>query len=393
MNKEQFQKNHGKHVRIQPAMQRYENDGTLVDSVDDSWTVTSITDAHFTQQNRAIDHFITLGFDSYVNFHEDPAGPRAHQTTGIFILKVQIYMFEGQLQFAAAVAPGKALVDFRPPTKRQDILQQVRTARSATELERLRKQFAWSAEGVAAAPLAFDELEPAPHGVAAELGLQQGVDYVVDRFAWRYLVGAGGWWVTIAWEPIAGNTFESAFLNVRKWSSHPPWPDRMLTKPARELARPRGGQKCEFQAARGHRRQLAQLRYKLADLAKGHRLVMRDPAFLRQGGQQLVEVSFPPGGVLAGSVSPDSGPIENVLDPGAQPARGLGLRGPDRLKDFQDQPGINVLNGQGADYRAGVDLKNFRPLLGMLRVRPARFMRLDVGRRALREGNGLCGLQ
>ena len=111
---------------------------------------------------------------------------------------------------------------------------------------------------------------------------------------------------------------------------------------------------------------------------------MRYPVFLGERRKQLVKVPLPARRILAESVSPRFGPIQNVLDPPAQPARGLRFLGPDRLKDFQDQPGINVLNGQGADNRIGVALKRFRPLLGVRGAPPARFMGLDVGRRALR---------
>jgi hypothetical protein len=64
-----------------------------------------------------------------------------------------------------------------------------------------------------------------------------------------------------------------------------------------------------------------------------------------------------------------------------------------RLKDFQNEPGIDGLNGQGADYRLGVGFNRFRPLFGVLFVPPARFVGLDVGRRAVSKGDGFCGFQ
>jgi hypothetical protein len=141
MNRQQFEKNLHRHFRIQPAMQLYEANGILRGPVDDAWIVTAITEKTFTLRNRATDHVIELSFDSYVNFAEDPAGKVQHQTEGILVLKVQLYMHEGVLKFAQTIAPGKELRDFTPPGARKTLFETVKSRLDEEELQLLREDF------------------------------------------------------------------------------------------------------------------------------------------------------------------------------------------------------------------------------------------------------------
>ena len=199
MNLEQFKKNLHRQFRIQPAMQVYEANGILRGSLDDAWILTAITENTFTLRNRATDHFLELGFDSYMNFVEDPGGKVQHQTDGILVLKAQLYMQEGVLRFAPTIAPGKELRDFTPPGTRKSLLDAVRSRLNEEELQRLREDF--DARGFPEVRRALDEISGVITSLVAELQAQ-GLDVRVDVHPYRggHLLWTCGWWVTIAWQ-------------------------------------------------------------------------------------------------------------------------------------------------------------------------------------------------
>src|SRR5262249_25243033 len=74
------------------------------------------------------------------------------------------------------------------------------------------------------------------------------------------------------------------------------------------------------------------------------------------------------------------------------------LFAPHRLQNLHHEAGVDRVDGQIADYRIGVCRESIVPLLPMLGIAPAGFMRRHVARGApfechrLRLGNALCGL-
>ena len=62
-------------------------------------------------------------------------------------------------------------------------------------------------------------------------------------------------------------------------------------------------------------------------------------------------MASPSGRVVAFAQLLRLGPIEHGFDTLANPAGGLGLDRPDRIQDFQDVLGLNLIDGQGADGR------------------------------------------
>ena len=82
--------------------------------------------------------------------------------------------------------------------------------------------------------------------------------------------------------------------------------------PARteRLARSRRGEDDELESACARRCIGAQLRHQRADLAVGHRRMMRDPTNLSLGGEQLVEVAAPYRRIFALAVAAHLGPVQ-----------------------------------------------------------------------------------
>src|ERR1700738_4585881 len=80
-------------------------------------------------------------------------------------------------------------------------------------------------------------------------------------------------------------------------------------------------------------------------------------------------------------------PIQNGFDPLPQPRGGLRLLAPDGIKRLHHKPCIDRLHRERPKEGVCVRLKGSAPLLGVLRVAPACFMRVDVSSGALREGD------
>jgi hypothetical protein len=245
MNKEQFKKNLYHAFRVQPAMQLYERNGILRGSVDDAWIVTEIADDSFKLRNRASDHTIQLGFDSLVNFVEDPAGKVQHQTQGILVLKAQLYMHEGLLKFAPTIAPGKELRDFTPPITRKDLFDAVRSRLDDDRLQRLREDFA--NRSFPEAKRAFDDLGSEMHALIAELR-ERGLDAKIDLYPYSggYLVFTAGWWVTIALK--GGGLPRDVHLSLIKWRGRPNVPGLLAF--SFDHAAPVSEQKYHYRLAR-----------------------------------------------------------------------------------------------------------------------------------------------
>ena len=65
-------------------------------------------------------------------------------------------------------------------------------------------------------------------------------------------------------------------------------------------------------------------------------------------------MALPPRRVLAFAISADPSPIEDSLDPAADPAGRLGLHGPNRFDRLHDEAGVDSLHRQVAEDRVHV---------------------------------------
>ena len=80
------------------------------------------------------------------------------------------------------------------------------------------------------------------------------------------------------------------------------------------------------------------------------------------------------------------GPRQNLFDARSNPLGGFILGAPDRFNDLLDVCHLDVLYRQVSDSGVGVGFQRCRPLCGVLRGLPARFMAADEFCRALLEG-------
>lgn len=234
-NKEQFKKNVGQRVRVQPALQLYADRGAP-EVHDDVWLIVRVTDDEFELENLWNQHHITLGFDSYFNFVIDAEGRKRGTHAGILVLKAQLYMHAGRLDFAATIAPGKELKDFTPPTPRPTARSTAHdAARRAQQVMHI-AEYMRSPEGVQAGAQAFLQVGDALSKIESEL-VDAGTPVPME--IWQepraFLLKACGWWVTITWQANEYNGLVGNLLTLIKWYGPPPWPGRISLVEGRQV--------------------------------------------------------------------------------------------------------------------------------------------------------------
>jgi hypothetical protein len=117
--------------------------------------------------------------------------------------------------------------------------------------------------------------------------------------------------------------------------------------------------------------------------------MMLDSGDLRSCRQEMVEVTSLPCRVLAVAVASDFTPVQDSLNPPADPALRFRFGRPYGFDRLGDETNVNRLNGKIAKDRLNVGLQRARSLLGMLRVLPAGLVRGDIGFGTLAEGHCL----
>ena len=119
------------------------------------------------------------------------------------------------------------------------------------------------------------------------------------------------------------------------------------------LVSPGGRQNREFQTAGADALNLSQPRHKPGDIREGDGLVITTRLFFARAGSSWLRWPFQRAGFSPErkpGLSPKSGRSRSAPAAGSP----FGFRCPYRFEDFQDQTGIDVLNGQGADHRPHV---------------------------------------
>jgi len=213
-------------VKIRPALQVYNDSGVLTDTVEDAWFLTEITEDSVRLQSRDTQHSKVIGLDHIHNYMEDPEGQRTMGTTGTLVMNVQLLLHEGALLAEPVAPPGNALKAFVRARPRATLMAAASRMRAQGELERARKEYAWSMAGVRASDQAFAEFPKAFEALRDELrDAGQPIDIVIKGASINaFLLGAAGWWVSFQWLRAAANCLDDSRLTVIRWNGHPQWP-------------------------------------------------------------------------------------------------------------------------------------------------------------------------
>ena len=97
-------------------------------------------------------------------------------------------------------------------------------------------------------------------------------------------------------------------------------------------------------------------------------------------------MAAPAGRILAAPLAARRCRIQYRFDALADPTGGFGLCGPDRLQNPHHKPGVDLLDGQGANEGVGIGGKGVAPLVAVLCVPPAGLVRLDESLGRVLEG-------
>jgi hypothetical protein len=237
MRYEAIKKRAGQWVRIRPALQVYDDSAILRDTVEDAWQVEDITESTLTLQTRDHQYRRTLGLDHVHNYMADPEGERTLGTTGMLVLNVQLLVFESMLLTEPVAPPGSPLKVFVPARPRTSLLNAAARMRAAEQLEKARKEFAWSEAGVRAANAAFNELPAAIENLRKELAAgDQPVPVELRRiYEGGQLLKAAGWWVTLYWRRQYANTLDDAWLCIEQLDGPPKLPNLMVFEEPRRV--------------------------------------------------------------------------------------------------------------------------------------------------------------
>ena len=105
---------------------------------------------------------------------------------------------------------------------------------------------------------------------------------------------------------------------------------------------------------------------------------MPNGPLLVPGREQFLEMAAPARRVLAGAPASGGCIVEDGLDAPAHPRCGLGPHAPDRLQDAHDLARSDRRNRHRPERYHHVCFERGPPLLPVLRIAPARLMRLEV---------------
>lgn len=220
-------------VKIRPALQVYNDSGVLTGTVEDAWFLSEITEDSLRLQSRDTQHSKVIGLDHIHSYMEDPEGQRTMGTTGTLVMNVQLLLHEGVLLAEPVAPPGNVLKAFVRARPRATLMAAASRMRAQAELDRARKEYAWSMAGVQASDQAFAELPRVFEALREELDAAgQPIDLVVKGVSWNaFLLGVAGWWVSFHWQRTAANCIQDSVLKVIRWDDHPQWPGYTVWPP------------------------------------------------------------------------------------------------------------------------------------------------------------------
>jgi hypothetical protein len=122
MNRDGLKKFVGGRVQLVPIANRIDENGTLLEPIDDDWLLESVTDQGARINNPRTGHFTTLGFDHIYEFTSNPDRSCGEARYGFLTLKIQISMKGNSLTIRPSPRSGE-IVPYVPPTPPIDPLQ------------------------------------------------------------------------------------------------------------------------------------------------------------------------------------------------------------------------------------------------------------------------------
>lgn len=232
MKYDALKKHANRHVRIRPALQRYDDAAKLEATLEDVWYLGEVSTEGVNLQNPATGHFRVLGLDHIHHYMEDPHSARSGGPKGVLVLNVQLLLFNRELLIEPVAPPGAALVTFVPTQTREDFLSAAKRHQSGVDLANAKNAYATSPVGIRASDAAFYDLLKAIDVIEATLrGQGNTAEITRKHFGFLIVIGAFGWWASINWEHYM-NTLKHSRLTIRKWDGHPSFPNVMsIRKP------------------------------------------------------------------------------------------------------------------------------------------------------------------
>lgn len=122
MNRDRLKTFVGGRMQLVPVAHRIDQNGRLLDPVDDDWLLESVTDQGARICNLRTGHFTTLGFDHIYEFTSNPDRSQGQARYGFLTLKIQISLKGNALTIRPTSRPGEA-VPYAPPPPKPDPLQ------------------------------------------------------------------------------------------------------------------------------------------------------------------------------------------------------------------------------------------------------------------------------
>lgn len=115
MNREQLKRFVGGRVQLVPIAHRIDQQGRILDSIDDDWLLESVTDQGARLSNPRTGHGTTLGLDHIYEFTSNPDRSRGDARFGFLTLKIQIYLKGNTLTIRPTARPGETVAYVPPP--------------------------------------------------------------------------------------------------------------------------------------------------------------------------------------------------------------------------------------------------------------------------------------
>jgi hypothetical protein len=131
MNRDRLKKFIGGRVQLVPVAHRIDQNGRLLEPIDDDWLLESVTDQGARISNPRTGHFTILGFDHIYEFTSNPDRSRGEARYGFLTLKIQISLKGNELTIRPTSRPGEA-VPYAPPPKPDPLQIEILTRLHAT---------------------------------------------------------------------------------------------------------------------------------------------------------------------------------------------------------------------------------------------------------------------
>ena len=121
MNRDGLKRFVGGRVQLVPVAHRIDQNGRLLEPIDDDWLLESVTDQGASISNPRTGQFTTLGFDHIYEFTSNPDRSRGDARYSFLTLKVQIHLSDNSLWIRPTPRPGEP-VPYVSPAPAVDLI-------------------------------------------------------------------------------------------------------------------------------------------------------------------------------------------------------------------------------------------------------------------------------